>query len=163
MNESKSVVKELKEKYQVGDILKKRYNNDIEILDFYDKYYNDLDEVEYKNNMIWRLFRSMWMNEKQEIILEILSLILMLEKQLLSMKKTIIKIKVNKSQHQKLKEDTEYLMDLTGKKKNNIDSFIDVTLSLNELEEKYNMEQEKFREDLEKEYIRIQNDTYNKS
>ncbi len=161
MNETKSVVKELKEKYQVVDILKKRYNNDTEILNFYDKYYSDLEEVEYKNNMIWRLFRSMWMNEKQETILEILSLILMLERQFLNMKKIIINIKVNKEKHQKLKEDIEYLMDLIGKKKNNIDSFVDIKLSLNELEEKYNMEQEKFKEDLEKEYIRIQKDTNN--
>jgi hypothetical protein len=161
MNETKSVVKELKEKYQVVDILKKRYNNDTEILDFYDKYYSDLEEVEYKNNMIWRLFRSMWMNEKQETILEILSLILMLERQFLNMKKIIINIKVNKEKHQKLKEDIEYLMDLIGKKKNNINSFVDIKLSLNELEEKYNMEQEKFKEDLEKEYIRIQKDTNN--
>ncbi len=161
MNETKSVVKELKEKYQVNDILKKRYNNDTEILNFYDKYYSDLEEVEYKNNMIWRLFRSMWMNEKQETILEILSLILMLERQFLNMKKIIINIKVNKEKHQKLKEDIEYLMDLIGKKKNNIDSFVDIKLSLNELEEKYNMEQEKFKEDLEKEYIRIQKDTNN--
>lgn len=161
MNETKSVVKELKEKYQAVDILKKRYNNDTEILDFYDKYYSDLEEVEYKNNMIWRLFRSMWMNEKQETILEILSLILMLERQFLNMKKIIINIKVNKEKHQKLKEDIEYLMDLIGKKKNNIDSFVDIKLSLKELEEKYEIEQEKFKEDLEKEYIRIQKDTNN--
>ena len=62
----------------VVDILKKRYNDDVEILDFYNMYYNELEDIEYKSNTIWKLFENMWKEEKQEIILEILNLILIL-------------------------------------------------------------------------------------
>jgi hypothetical protein len=159
--ESKSIVKELKEKYQIVDILKKRYNNDTEILDFYNMYYNELEDIEYKSNMIWKLFQNMWKEEKQEIILEILNLILILEKQSLNMKKFIINIKSKKSYHPKIKEDTEYLMKLVEKNKNSNDITIDIKSSFDNLNEKYNLKQKQFKEEIEKEYIRITNDTNN--
>lgn len=157
--ESKSIVKELKEKYQIVDILKKRYNNDTEILDFYNMYYNELEDIEYKSNIIWKLFQNMWKEEKQEIILEILNLILILEKQSLNMKKFIINIKSKKSYHPKIKEDTEYLMKLVEKNKNSNDITIDIKSSFDNLNEKYNLKQKQFKEEIEKEYIRITNDT----
>jgi len=159
--ESKSIVKELKEKYQIVDILKKRYNNDTEILDFYNMYYNELEDIEYKSNIIWKLFQNMWKEEKQEIILEILNLILILEKQSLNIKKFIINIKSKKSYHPKIKEDTEYLMKLVEKNKNLNDITVDIKSSFDNLNEKYNLKQKQFTEEIEKEYIRITNDTNN--
>lgn len=161
--ELKSIVKELKEKYQVNYILKKRYNNDTEILDFYNMYYNDLEDIEYKSNKVWKLFGSMWKDEKQEIILEILNLILILEKQSLNMKKYLIQIKSKKSYHPKIKEDTDYLMKLVEKNKdiNEINININIKSSFDNLEEKYNLKQQQFKEEIEKEYIRITNDTNN--
>jgi hypothetical protein len=161
MNDSKSIVKELKEKYQVVDVLKKRYNNDVEILDFYNMYYNELEDIEYKSNTIWKLFENMWKEEKQEIILEILNLILILEKQFLNMKKFIINIKSKKIDHPKIKEDTDYLMKLVEKNKNTTDINIDIKSSFDKLKEKYNLKQQQFKEEIEKEYIRIINDTNN--
>ncbi len=161
MNDYESIVKELKEKYRVVDVLKKRYNNDVEILDFYDKYYNDLEDIEYKSNKIWKLFGNMWKDEKQEIILEILNLILILEKQFLNMKKFIINIKSKKIDHPKIKEDTDYLMKLIEKNKDNNEINIDIKSSFDSLEEKYNLKQQQFKEEIEKEYIRITNDTDN--
>jgi hypothetical protein len=156
---SKSIVTELKEKYQIVDILKKRYNNDPEILDFYNTYYNDLEEVENKSNLIWKLFGSMWKEEKQEIILEILNLILILEKQYLNMKKYLIHIKSKKLDHPKIKEDIQYLRKLVEKNKNTNEINIDIKSSFHNLEEKYNLKQQQFKEEIEKEYIRITNDT----
>jgi len=163
MNDSKSIVKELKEKYQIVDILKKRYNNDAEILDFYNMYYNELEDIEYKSNTIWKLFENMWKEEKQEIILEILNLILILEKQSLNMKKIIINIKSKKSYHPKIKEDTEYLMKLVQKNTDINDINIDIKLPFDKLQEKYNLKQQQFKEEIEREYIRITNDTNNRN
>ena len=159
MNNNESIVKELKEKYQIVDILKKRYNNDVEILDFYNMYYNELEDIEYKSNTIWKLFENMWKEEKQEIILEILNLILILEKQFLNMKKFIINIKSKKSDHPKIKNDTEYLMKLVQKNTDINDINIDIKLPFDKLQEKYNLKQRQFKEEIEREYIRISNDT----
>ncbi len=128
MNNNESIVKELKEKYQIVNILKKRYNDDVEILDFYNMYYNELEDIEYKSNTIWKLFENMWKEEKQEIILEILNLILILEKQFLNMKKFIINIKSKKSDHPKIKDDTEYLIKLVQKNTDINDINIDIKL-----------------------------------
>lgn len=158
MNNNESIVKELKEKYQIVDVLKKRYNNDTEILDFYNMYYNELEDIEYKSNTIWKLFGNMWKEEKQEIILEILNLILILEKQFLNMKKFIINIKSKKSDHPKIKNDTDYLMKLIEKNTNINDINIDIKLPFDNLEKKYNLKQQQFKEEIEREYIRIAND-----
>lgn len=159
MNNNESIVKELKEKYQIVDILKKRYNDDVEILDFYNMYYNELEDIECKSNTIWKLFENMWKEEKQEIILEILNLILILEKQFLNMKKFIINIKSKKSDHPKIKDDTEYLMKLVQKNTDINDINIDIKLPFDKLQEKYNLKQQQFKEEIEREYIRITNDT----
>jgi hypothetical protein len=159
MNNNESIVKELKEKYQIVDILKKRYNDDVEILDFYNMYYNELEDIEYKSNTIWKLFENMWKEEKQEIILEILNLILILEKQFLNMKKFIINIKSKKSDHPKIKDDTEYLIKLVQKNTDINDINIDIKLPFDKLQEKYNLKQRQFKEEIEREYIRITNDT----
>jgi hypothetical protein len=161
MNDYESIVKELKEKYNINDVLKKRYNNDVEILDFYNMYYNELEDIEYKSNTIWKLFGNMWKEEKQEIILEILNLILILEKQSLNIKKFIINIKLKKSDHPKIKDDTDYLMKLIKKNANTNEINIDIKSSFDNLVEKYNLKQQQFKEEIEKEYIRITNDTNN--
>jgi hypothetical protein len=161
MNDYESIVKELKEKYNINDVLKKRYNNDVEILDFYNMYYNELEDIEYKSNTIWKLFGNMWKEEKQEFIFEILNLILILEKQSLNIKKFIIKIKSKKSDHPKIKDDTDYLMKLINKNTNINDINIDIKLSFDNLEKKYNLKQQQFKEEIEREYIRITNDTNN--
>jgi hypothetical protein len=161
MNDYKSIVKELKEKYNINDVLKKRYNNDVEILDFYNMYYNELENIEYKSNTIWKLFGNMWKEEKQEIILEILNLILILEKQSLNIKKFIINIKSKKSDHPKIKDDTDYLMKLIEKNTNINDINIDIKLPFDNLQKKYNLKQQQFKEEIEREYIRITNDTNN--
>jgi hypothetical protein len=158
MNDSNFIVKELKEKYQVLDILKKRYNNDNEILDFYNEYYNELETIESNSNMIWKLFRDIWNNEKLETILQILNLILILEKQSLYMKKLIINMKDKESQYPKLKEDKEYLLKIIENTKNTNDFYIDIKTTFVDLEEKYNINKQKFKEEIEKEYIRITND-----
>jgi hypothetical protein len=161
MNDYESIVKELKEKYNINDVLKKRYNNDVEILDFYNMYYNELENIEYKSNTIWKLFGNMWKEEKQEIILEILNLILILEKQSLNIKKFIINIKSKKSDHPKIKDDTDYLMKLIEKNTNINDINIDIKLPFDNLQKKYNLKQQQFKEEIEREYIRITNDTNN--
>jgi hypothetical protein len=151
------------------DMIKKRYNEDNEILNFYNQYFNEIEKLEKIGMYIWKLFGDLWNEEKQTLILQILSLTLLVEKQYLKLKKTILKLNKNKSKSRKdedirFKKDISYLFSMISKNKdyyiNNIE-FIDINSKYSDLEKIQLKKREESKRELYKEYDRIYNDTIN--
>ncbi len=153
------------EKYKIShyELLKKRYYEDSEILNFYNQYFNELEKLEKIGMCIWKLFGELWNEEKQNLILQILSLILLIEKQSLKIKTMILKISKNKSKMKtqidlKFKEDRVYFLNLLNINKdyyiNNID-FIDIESNFSDLEKIQLKKKEESRKELIKEFDRI--------
>ena len=156
-----SVVKELKEKYDVIEIINKRYEGDDNIINFYKKYYNEVEKIESIGFKIWKIFGEIWIDEKQNLILEILSLTLLLEKECLKIKKNILVLLNKNKQNKKIKEDKMYLLKLIKQKRDENNIFIDITTKYDELNIKYHQNREKFKEIIENEFKRIKNETFN--
>lgn len=152
-----SIVKELKEKYNnIDEILNKRYNNDAEILNFYQEYYNEIEQLERFGFNIWKMFGQLWEKEDQTLIINLLSLILILEQQVLKIKRMIVKIG-NRKKNEKLQSDKEYLYRLINNY-NNI-KFINIKSSYDNLVDMYNTHRTNFKNTVEKEYQRIISET----
>lgn len=152
-----SIVKELKEKYNnIDEILKKRYNNDTEILNFYQEYYNEIEQLERFGFNIWKMFGQLWEQEEQSLIINLLSLILILEQQVLKIKKMIVKI-LNQKKNEKLQSDKKYLYSLINNYNNN--NFIDIKSSYDDITNMYNTHRNNFKNTIEKEYQRIISET----
>jgi hypothetical protein len=116
---------------------------------------------------IWKLFGELWNDEKQTLILQILSLTLLIEKQALCVKKAILNISKKKAKSKnpediKFKDDKLYLLKLISINKafytNNID-FIDIKSSFNDLQKIQLKKREEGKKELYKEYERIYSDT----
>ncbi len=158
-----SIVKELKEKYNnIDEILKKRYNDDTEILNFYQEYYNEIEQLERFGFNIWKLFGQLWEKEEQSLIINILSLMLILEQQVLKIKRMVLKI-CNQKKNERLQSDKEYLFRIINNYKydHNYNSikFINIKSSYDDLVDMYNTHRTNFKNTVEKEYQRIITET----
>lgn len=154
-----SIVKELKEKYNnIDKILKKRYNNDIEILNFYQQYYNEIEKLERFGFNIWKMFGQLWEQEEQTLIINLLSLILILEQQVLKIKRMIIKI-CNKKKNDRLESDKEYLCKLVNNYNYDHIKFVDIKSSYDDITQMYNVNRENLKNIIENEYQRIISET----
>lgn len=151
----KSIVKELKNKYDVLKIIRERYNNDDDLLNFYNTYYEEIEDLEYIGLQIWNFFGLIWKEERQDLILNILTMTLSLEKAFLKIKKSIILIQKKKMEDQVFKEDYEYLVKLVDKLRQDNNEYIDINSSYSELQEKYKQSRIKFKNHVEEEYIRL--------
>ena len=155
----KSIIVDLKKKYNIENIIIKRYDNDLEINNFYQIYYNEIEKLEKIGFDIWKLFTKLWKNENQEIILNILNLIIFLEKESLKIKRIILNI-MKKNKHPNLIEDKQYLLDLVNKRRNEYEmnyKFVDINSSYEDLVKLYLESKKKCNLELEKEFQRLQN------
>ncbi len=158
-----SIVKELKEKYNnIDEILNKRYNNDTEILNFYQEYYNEIEQLERFGFNIWKMFGQLWEKEEQTLIINLLSLILILEQQVLKIKRMIVKM-CNQKKNARLQSDKEYLFKIIDNYNydhtyNNI-KFINIQSSYDDLVDMYTRHRTNFKNIVEKEYQRIISET----
>ena len=154
----KSIIVDLKKKYNIENIIIKRYDNDLEINNFYQIYYNEIEKLEKIGFDIWKLFTKLWKNENQEIILNILNLIIFLEKESLKIKRIVLNI-MNKNKHPNLIEDKQHLLDLVNKRRNEYEmnyKFVDINSSYEDLVKLYLESKEKCNLELEKEFQRLQ-------
>ncbi len=149
-----SLIKELKNKYNIEDIINKRYHNDLEINNFYHQYYDEIEKLEEIGFRIWSLFGELWKEEKQEFILNILSLTLLLEKEVLKIKKIIVNM-VNKKE--KLKKDKDYLLKLVEQNSSEY-KFVNINSSFDEINELYINSREKLKDNIDKEITRLNNE-----
>ncbi len=154
----KSIIEDLKKKYNIETIITKRYDNDSEINNFYQIYYNEIEKLEQIGFNIWKLFSKLWKDESQEIILNILNLIIFLEKESLKIKKIILNI-TTKNKHPNLIEDKQYLLEIIHKRRKEFEQykFININSSYEELVKLYLETKEKCNLELEKEFQRLQN------
>ncbi len=155
--ENLSLIKELKTKYNIKELINKRYDNDLEINNFYEEYYNEIEKLENIGIKIWKLFCELWKEEKQEFILNILSLSLLLEKEILKIKKIIINM-VNKKN--KLKKDKMYLLQLVEQNTSEY-KFIDINSSFDDIKQLYINNRQKLKNNIDKEIIRLNENELN--
>jgi hypothetical protein len=166
---------EYHEKYNLThqELFKKRYNNDQELLNFYNQYFNEVEKLEKIGMCIWKLFGNLWNDEKQTLILQILSLTLLIEKQSLLLKRAIMTIKKNKLKSKKVedmrfKADILHFLKLIKLNKDcyiNDLEFIDIKSNYDELEKIYLKKRGEVKKELYKEYDRFYSDitsNYNK-
>lgn len=155
----KTIISELKEKYDIESVISNRYGNDLEINNFYQTYYNEIEKLEQIGFNIWKLFSKLWKDEKQETILDILNLIIFLEKESLKIKKFILNI-VARNKHPNLIEDKQYLLMLINKQKKEFDDtykFININSSYENIVELY-LENRKINYlEFDKEFQRLKN------
>jgi hypothetical protein len=105
-----SFVKELKEKYNIKEIINSRYENNDEITTFYEQYYNTLEKLEEIGGKIWKMFGDLWVAEKQTLIINILSMILLLEKEALKAKRLVLGVIRKHKNNSQIAKDKEYLL-----------------------------------------------------
>ena len=86
----KLIIKELNEKYDIYNKLKEKYDNNVKIESFSKTFFNGIENLENICYKILGLFKNLWYDEKKETIIEILSLILYLERESLKIKKLIL-------------------------------------------------------------------------
>ena len=158
---SPSLVKELKERYNITEIINSRYQNNEDIKNFYEQYYSIIEKMEEVGFKIWKMFGDLWKEEKQSLIINILSLILFLEKEVLKAKRLVLNIvKRNKNNAQIIK-DKEYLLKLIDNHYQTYNSrynFIDINTNYEEITEIYQNNRKKFKEEVEKEMEKLINE-----
>lgn len=155
----KSLINELKDKYDVIEIINKRYDGDENIINFYNKYYNEIEKIEKIGFEIWKIFGEIWKEEKQVLILEILKLSLFVEKTILNLKHKILELnfKNNYQNNTKIQEDKQYLLKLIDKTSNTHTIYVPINSTYEDLCEKYIKSREQFKEGVEEEFKRLNN------
>jgi hypothetical protein len=164
MEKETSIIKELKEKYDVVEIINTRYDGNEKIVNFYNQYYDEIEKLEKIGFEIWKMFGEMWKEEKQSLILEILKLSLFLEKEGLKIKRTILKlISQNDIKNNKvMMEDKNYLINLVEKSINTNSSYIAIDTPYEDLCDKYHINREKFKNEIEEEFNRLKEEENHK-
>ena len=70
----KLIIKELNKKYDIYNKLKEKYDNNINIETFSNKFFEGIENLENICYKILNLFKNIWYDEKKETIIEILSI-----------------------------------------------------------------------------------------
>ena len=135
------------------------YNSMNVLFNFYEEYYNEIEKLENIGIKIWKLFCELWKEEKQEFILNILSLSLLLEKEILKIKKIIINM-VNKKN--KLKKDQMYLLQLVEQNTSEY-KFIDINSSFDDINQLYINNRQKLKNNIDKEITRLNENEINEN
>ena len=155
-----SFVKELKEKYNIKEIINSRYENNDEITTFYEQYYNTLEKLEEIGFKIWKMFGDLWVAEKQTLIINILSMILLLEKEALKAKRLVLGVIRKHKNNSQIAKDKEYLLKLIDNNYQTYNSrynFIDINIKYDKITEIYKTNRTKFKEEIEKEMQKLIN------
>ena len=157
---SPSLVKELKERYNIAEIINSRYQNNEDIKNFYEQYYIAIEKMEELGFKIWKMFGDLWKEEKQSLIINILSLILLLEKECLKAKRIVLNIVNRNKNNTQIVKDKEYLLKLIDNHYQTYNSrynFIDINTNYEQITEIYQNNREKFKEEVEKEMEKLNN------
>ena len=137
----KLIIKELNEKYDIYNKLKEKYDNNVNIETFSKKFFDGIENLENICYKILVLFKNIWNDEKKETIIEILSLILYLERESLKIKKLILglilskedknlKDKNLKDKNLKLENDKHIFLDILEKIKNDNQKLHNLTIDI---------------------------------
>ena len=86
---------------------------------------------------------------------------LMLERDILQIKKSILKLKITKNTNMQFQEDSKYLIKLLEKIKSDNYEFIDINSDYSRIIEKYKNGRHRFMKELEEEYSRFTNTVKN--
>ena len=133
----KLIIKELNEKYDIYNKLKEKYDNNVNIETFSNKFFVGIENLETICYKILALFKNIWNDEKKETIIEILSLILYLERESLKIKKLVLGLilpKENKNLKDKnliLENDKHIFLDILEKIKNDNQKLNNLTIDIN--------------------------------
>ena len=156
-----SLVKELKERYNIAEIINSRYQNNEDIKNFYEQYYIAIEKMEELGFKIWKMFGDLWKEEKQSLIINILSLILFLEKECLKAKRIVLNIVKRNKNNAQIVKDKEYLLKLIDNHYQTYNSrynFIDINTNYEQITEIYQTNRKKCREEIEKEMQKLINE-----
>ena len=167
----KLIIRELNEKYDIYNKLKEKYDNNVNIETFSNKFFIGIENLENICYKILALFKNIWYDEKKETIIEILSLILYLERESLKIKKLILGLilpKENKNlkdKNLKLENDKHIFLDILEKIKNDNQKLhnltIDISLnknnniSLEDLLKNIENKQNELKDEIDKLYKKI--------
>ena len=133
----KLIIKELNEKYDIYNKLKEKYNNNLKIESFSKTFFDSIENLENICYKILELFKNLWYDEKKETIIEILSLILYLERESLKIKKLILGLILpreensNLNSNLKLENDKHIFLDILEKIKNDNQKLNNLTVNIN--------------------------------
>jgi hypothetical protein len=156
-----SLVKELKERYNITEIINSRYQNNEDIKNFYEQYYIAIEKMEGICFKIWKMFGDLWKEEKQSLIINILSLILLLEKECLKTKRIVLNIVKRNKNNAQIVKDKEYLLKLIDNHYQTYNSrynFIDINTNYEQITEIYQTNRKKFKQEVEKEMQKLINE-----
>ena len=153
----KLIIKEFNEKYDIYNKLKEKYDNNVNIETFSKKFFDGVDHLENICYKILSLFKNIWYDEKKETIIEILSLILYLERESLKIKKLILGLILSKEDENlkdknlKLENDKDIFLDILEKIKNDNQKLHNLTIdiSLNNNNNKNNISLEDLLKNIE--------------
>jgi hypothetical protein len=145
-----SIIQEFKSKYNIAEIIQSRYN-DTDITNFYHKYFEEIEKIEKIGFKIWKMFGELWNEEKQGLIINILSLLLLIEKQIIYLKKLILQIETKKNKKYLLTfmDDINDINGINGINGIN-EYYIDINKSYSEIEIIYQEKRNKLKEHIEK-------------
>ena len=133
----KLIIKELNEKYDIYNKLKEKYNNNLKIESFSKTFFDAIENLENICYKILGLFKNLWYDEKKETIIEILSLILYLERESLKIKKLILGLilpkeeNLNSNSNLKFENDKHIFLDILEKIKNDNQKLNNLTVNIN--------------------------------
>ncbi len=136
-----SIIQEFKSKYNITEIIQSRYN-DTDITNFYHNYFEEIEKIEKIGFKIWKMFGELWNEEKQGLIINILSLLLLIEKQIIYLKKLIFQIQNEKNK--------KYLLTFVNELSDKDEHYIDINKSYSEIEIIYQEKRSKLKEHIEK-------------
>ncbi len=147
LEKEESIIQEFKSKYNIAEIIQSRYN-DTDITNFYHKYFEEIEKIEKIGFKIWRMFGELWNEEKQGLIINILSLLLLIEKQIIYLKKLIFQIQTEKNKKYLLTfmDELNGINDINGINEH----YIDINKSYSEIEIIYQEKRNKLKEHIEK-------------
>jgi len=137
----KLIIKELNEKYDIYNKLKEKYDNNLKIESFSKTFFDAVENLENICYKILELFKNLWYDEKKETIIEILSLILYLERESLKIKKLILGLILpkeenlnsnsNSNSNLKFENDKHIFLDILEKIQNDNQKLNNLTVNIN--------------------------------
>ena len=131
----KLIIKELNEKYDIYNKLKEKYDNNVKIESFSKTFFNGIENLENICYKILGLFKNLWYDEKKETIIEILSLILYLERESLKIKKLILGLilprdEKNLNSNLKFENDKHIFLEILEKIQNDNQKLNNLTVNI---------------------------------
>jgi hypothetical protein len=133
MSKTTTTLSKIREKYDLGDIINNRYGKS-----FFNFYVNSEKKILELDNLglyVWELFGILWQDEKQELILNILTCLNTLEKISLELKKKLYDL-IKEEDKMELFEKDRVIWDLLLSEYYSNHEWVDLDLEWDQLKEK---------------------------